>query len=371
MLHEALDAVLHAVARVAHAGADHGLQVEGQAFLGAAGDVVKVEAHGPEEVPRPADRARFLRCQQAAAGTVLADQLRHALHAEGMARQPVERLQVAQPATAFLDMRLHQEGAVAVARMTRGALVPLGDEEGGQAGLLAEGAEGRVELVEDRAVPREVAGIDQGGLDGDVALRIIDAFADGAGRMADLQPEVPEQVEHELHRPPPLRAERRIRQEQQVDIGIGREHAPAIAAGGDQGEVRLCLRVPHGRDHGQGIGMDRAHHPVGQRRQPSRGGEARKLMRLEGALDLALDAAELAAQLRQGGVARGRLPAFPQGGDQVWQDLRVFPGGRTGCIRRVGEGDPHRGCHDNDLRASATGLCCCVAPCSANKARSR
>ena len=371
MLHEALDAVLHAVARVAHAGADHGLQVEGQAFLGAAGDVVKMEAHGPQEVPRPADGAGFLRRQQPATGAVLADQLRHPLHAEGMAREPVERLQVAQAATAFLDMRLHQEGAVAVARMARGALIALGDEEGGEAGLLAEGAEGGVEPLEDRAVPRQVAGIDQGGLDGDVALRILDAFADGAGRMADLQPEVPEQVEHELHRPPPLRAERRIRQEQQVDIGIGRKDAAPIAAGGDQGEVRLGLPVLRGRDHGQGVGMDRAHHPVGQRGKPSRGGEARKLMRLEGALDLALDAAELPAQLRQRGIARDRLPALQQGGDQVWQDLRVFPGRRTGCIRRVGEGDPHLGRHDNVLWAGATGLCCCVAPCSANKARSR
>ena len=49
--HEAFDAVLPAVARVAHARADHRLQVEGQPLLGAAGDVVQVEAHGPQELP--------------------------------------------------------------------------------------------------------------------------------------------------------------------------------------------------------------------------------------------------------------------------------------------------------------------------------
>ena len=45
--HEPLDAVLPAVPGVAHAGADHRLQVEGQAILGAAGDIVQMEAHGP------------------------------------------------------------------------------------------------------------------------------------------------------------------------------------------------------------------------------------------------------------------------------------------------------------------------------------
>ena len=49
--HEALDAVLPAVPGVAHAGADHRLQVEGQPLLGAAGDVVQVEAQRPQEVP--------------------------------------------------------------------------------------------------------------------------------------------------------------------------------------------------------------------------------------------------------------------------------------------------------------------------------
>ena len=49
--HETLDAVLPAVARVAHARADHRLEVEGQPLLGAAGDVVQVEPHGPQKLP--------------------------------------------------------------------------------------------------------------------------------------------------------------------------------------------------------------------------------------------------------------------------------------------------------------------------------
>jgi len=49
--HEALHPVLPSMARVAHARADHGLQVERQPVLSPARDVVQVEAHGPQEVP--------------------------------------------------------------------------------------------------------------------------------------------------------------------------------------------------------------------------------------------------------------------------------------------------------------------------------
>ena len=57
--HETFDAVLPAVARVAHARADHRLQVEGQPFLGAAGDVVQMEPHGPQELPGAAAMLRL------------------------------------------------------------------------------------------------------------------------------------------------------------------------------------------------------------------------------------------------------------------------------------------------------------------------
>ena len=57
--HETFDAVLAAVPRVAHARADHRLQVERQPLLGAAGDVVQMEPHGPEEFPGAAAMLRL------------------------------------------------------------------------------------------------------------------------------------------------------------------------------------------------------------------------------------------------------------------------------------------------------------------------
>ena len=59
MAHETLDAVLPAVARIAHARTDNGLQVEGQPLLGASGDVVQMETNGPKKLPRPPGVPRF------------------------------------------------------------------------------------------------------------------------------------------------------------------------------------------------------------------------------------------------------------------------------------------------------------------------
>jgi len=47
MLHEALDAARAGMVGVAHAAAHLGLQIEGQPFLGAAGEIVQVAAHCP------------------------------------------------------------------------------------------------------------------------------------------------------------------------------------------------------------------------------------------------------------------------------------------------------------------------------------
>src|SRR5204862_8173027 len=47
MLHEAFDAAGARMIGVAHAAADLGLQVEGQPLLGAAGEIMKMAAHGP------------------------------------------------------------------------------------------------------------------------------------------------------------------------------------------------------------------------------------------------------------------------------------------------------------------------------------
>ena len=92
MLHEAFNAILKPAPRIAHAGANHRLQVKRQAFFRAARDDVQVKAHGPQEIPGAANGARLTCCQQPAAWAIGADQFRHAFHIEGIARQPIKRL---------------------------------------------------------------------------------------------------------------------------------------------------------------------------------------------------------------------------------------------------------------------------------------
>ena len=80
------------------------------------------------------------------------------------------------------------------------------------------------QLVEQLAVAPDVARLEQRGADGLVALGVAQALVDRARGVADLQPEVPQQVEHELD---DLLAARRLlvgTQEQQIDVG---QAAPA------------------------------------------------------------------------------------------------------------------------------------------------
>ena len=103
--HETFDAVLAAVPRVAHARADHRLEIEGQPLLGAAGDVVQMEAHGPQEFPGAAAMLRLGRGQHVAD----IGEFAHGLRVVHVARDPVQRLEIAQAAAALLHVRLDDE----------------------------------------------------------------------------------------------------------------------------------------------------------------------------------------------------------------------------------------------------------------------
>ena len=235
--HETFDAVLAAVAGIAHAGADDGLEVEGQALLGAAGDVVQVEPHGPEEFPGAAAMLGLGRRQH------FADirELTHGLRVVDVARDPVERLQIAQPAAAFLDVRLDDERAVAVAAMAHGTLGLLGGDVFGDAGVLAGGAETRVEIREQLFVAGDEARIEQRGADGGVLGAFDQAILDRARGVADLHAEVPQEVEHVLDDLQRLAGRFAGGEEQQVDVAEWRQHAAAVAAGaGDRQMLRLA-----------------------------------------------------------------------------------------------------------------------------------
>src|SRR5689334_1773457 len=59
MLHKTLDAAAPGMIRVPHPSADLGLQFEGQALFGAAGEVVQVTSNRPEEFLGAINMLRF------------------------------------------------------------------------------------------------------------------------------------------------------------------------------------------------------------------------------------------------------------------------------------------------------------------------
>ncbi len=320
--HETLHAVLAAVAGVAHACADHRLQVEGQALLGAAGDVVQVEAQCPEKFPRPARVARFHRRQHA--GDV--GELAHGVGFEHVAGDPVERLQVAQTAAAFLDIRFDHERAVAEAAMARLAFGLLGGDVFGRAGGLAGGAEALMEILEQRRVAGERAGVEQRGTDGDVLGAFAQAFLDRAGGVADLQPEVPEEIEHVFDHRERMRGRLVRGQEQQVDVAERRQGAAAVAAGG--GDAQGLDPA----ERGGGVGKECAHQPVRQFGELVAGLQAGDLPLFEGFAHLRLDAREVAAEGSECRLARRRPVRLRQGCQGFGQRNGGAGGRRFGSV---------------------------------------
>ena len=207
--------------------------------------------------------------------------------------------------------------------MTLVALGELGlDEVAAIAGqeLLGETLD---QLVEQLAIAPDVARFEQCGADGLVAFAIAQALVDGARGMADLQAEVPQQVEHELH---DLLAARRLLvgpQEQQIDVRQRRQLAAAVAAGRHHAQPLGRAGIGGGIDALVGEIEDHADQLVHQERG---GGQhlvavvAQRAGLLEAAADLGPAAGQRLAQQGEHGRAR-RLGAGRQVLDQRGQGV--------------------------------------------------
>ena len=75
-------------------------------------------------------------------------QFAHGPRIEDIPRDPVQRLQIAQPAAAFLDVRLDNERAVAVAAMAHRPFGLFGRDILGSARFLAGGPEAAMKFAE-------------------------------------------------------------------------------------------------------------------------------------------------------------------------------------------------------------------------------
>ena len=217
---------------------------------------MQVKAHGPQEIPGAANGARLTRCQQPAARAIGADQFRHALHIKGIARQPIKRLQIAQRAASFLDMGFHHVRAIAITPM---ALLFFGElcfKKGFQPDACARGAKCLIEAREDGRIARDQPRIQQRGHHCGVAFRFLQTFTARSGRVPNLQPHIPEQIEHEFNGLLALCPHAAIGQEQQINIGKWRQHTAAITTGRNQ---RMGFLAVIRRVHRFGIAVNAEH----------------------------------------------------------------------------------------------------------------
>ena len=100
-----------------------------------------------------------------------------------------------------------------------------------------------LQLGEQRRRAPEQPGLEQRRLDGEVTLGELDGLADRADRLADLQAQVPQLVEQELGDLLDVRRALVGAQEQQIDVGAGRQLLPAVAADGDHRQLLARGRV--------------------------------------------------------------------------------------------------------------------------------
>ena len=257
MLHEALDRAGAGAGAVAQTGGDLLLEVEGQPLLGAAGQIVQMAAHGGQE-PFRLNEGRKLGGREHA----LRRQLAHLVHPVEIFGDPVEGVEVAQPALAFLDIRLDDIAAVAEAQMPLVALgqFPLGEF---RAGLLHQllGEAGAELPVKSGFAPEE-ARLQQARADRGVPAGEAEAFLDRTGGMADLEARVPEQQQHIFDDLLDPGRDLPGQQEQQVEVRVRGEAAASIAALGRQREAVAGGGVG-GRERRSGNEVEQgAHDPV-------------------------------------------------------------------------------------------------------------
>ena len=258
MLHEALDAAGARPAGVARHRGDGDLAVERQALLGAPGQVVQVAAHGPQMAVGAAEHAE-LRFRQRAAR----HQVAHILDAVEILGDPEQRMEVAQAPLAVLDVGFDDVARIAHAAVARVALRQFGGDEGPPAGggVLAETPP---QLEPERLVTVDVARLQQRGADGDVAAGAGDGFVHRTGRLAHRQAEVPQHVEDIFDDLLAARGGLVRGEEQQVDVGPGREFAAPIAADGDEREAVGRGGVGFGEHPFGGVVEQRGDEAVGE-----------------------------------------------------------------------------------------------------------
>ena len=192
-LHEPFDRAFARPVGKVHAQRHFALQIEGQSVFGSPGDDMQVAAHRPEEVFRSPERAVFDPGQQPDV-----HQFGRISHFVDILADPVQRVQIAQAAFAFLDIGLDHIAAVAQPFVPLVAFGQLLRDElpFGAGGNI--GPEPALRLFMQRPVAPHITPFEQGSTDCHVGLCLAHQFVERTGGMPDLQPQIPQEIEHRL-----------------------------------------------------------------------------------------------------------------------------------------------------------------------------
>ena len=206
------------------------LVVEQQPVLAPAGRVVQANAQPLEESFAAGRFTRFTRSDETTAG-----QFSPILAQSANPRYPADDLQVAQPPGGLLDVWLEAVRAVLILGVPLLLFEPLCLVKSPPVVMFAGPS---MELLEQRAAADDPARLQQRGSHGHVPVGLFHALLDGAHAMTDLEPQIPEPPDQVFQ----LGGERGIRparkKNEDIDVRMRKEVAPAIASHGQQG--KLC-----------------------------------------------------------------------------------------------------------------------------------
>ena len=193
--HEALDALAGGTLAVAEVVGDGRLQVLAQHVHGAVDVVVHLRADAQQEIV-----GGFELLALAFADEFVRLQFRERAGAVFEERHPEQVLEVAQAAAAVLEVGLLHGGRVAELGVAVGLVLEAHRDVFGYVAFDAFGRRGSCwNLLEQRLVARDQPRLDQRGLGLHVAVGDLDAVLDAAHRVADLQADVPQRVEHAVN----------------------------------------------------------------------------------------------------------------------------------------------------------------------------
>ena len=244
VLHEMLDRAPPARIAIAHPRRDFDLQVKGQHIGRAPGDIVQMAARGPQEIFGPGKAVKLVAVQQPRP-----DQPFGAGHPVQVLADPVQCLQVAEAALAFLDVRLQHIALPALPPVPIRAFCQLRLDEF-RAGVAEQFAPQLVaQFRRQRLMPADVTMLQQGGADCHILTPQTQAVLHRTAGVADLQLQVPQHVQHRLDDAFGPGGDLPRRQEQQVHVRLRGHFGPAIAAHAQDGDPFGLGRVGQGVQH--------------------------------------------------------------------------------------------------------------------------